>query len=74
MEQKSEDEIVDLPTSVVEAFCKKLDKNLQNSDLPLSPISERRKKRPKSSTQKQDPFERLYVSPSPFKSPEDMKR
>jgi len=73
MEETQEEEIIEWPTSVVEAFHQKLTKESQNDDLPLSPISEKKKKRSKSSDYNNEAMERLYVSPSPFKSPEDLK-
>lgn len=75
MEEKDEEEIVELPKSMVEAFQQKLSKGLENEDIPLSPISEKKKKRrPKSSNVHCDAFKRLYVSPSPFKSPKEMRK
>lgn len=43
MEESDEENTIELPQSVIEAFQKKLKAEIQNVDLPVSPKSEKRK-------------------------------
>jgi len=79
-ETDDKENIVELPESVIEAFYQKLTIVKQNTDLGMSPQSEkhksasRKKRRSRSSNPDLDVIDRLYMSPSPFHSPENLKK
>lgn len=78
-DSSDKENVIELPNAVVEAFYQKLTATAenQNTDLPLSPKNRnegQKKRRPKSSDHNQEVMDRLYMSPSPFQSPDDLRK
>ena len=69
--------IVELPNEVVQAFYEKMTPEKQNRDLALSPQTDKKSltegKFRENKDRKLKSMERLYMSPSPFHSPDDLR-
>lgn len=68
--------IIELPVEIMEAFYDKMTPEKQNKDLGLSPQNEKQYHTDKAGrlkSRKMRSMERLYMSPSPFQSPDNLK-
>ena len=71
----NKENIIELPNEIMQAFYDKMTPEKQNRDLGLSPQSEKRcntDKEGHAKSRKMRSMERLYMSPSPFQSPENL--
>lgn len=74
--QDDKENIIELPVEIMQAFYDKMTPEKQNKDLGLSPQVEKEyhtEKMGRLKSRKMRSMERLYMSPSPFQSPDNLK-